>query len=64
MSLDVIYRKMISGIFSSVGLNNPFLDPVSMSDTVPSIWMTVYVYVFMTALIMLSVRKFSRKDIT
>lgn len=60
---DAIYRKMISEIFSSIGLTNPLFGPMSLTNTVPSTWMTVYTFLFMAVFIILSLREFSKKDI-
>jgi ABC-type transport system involved in multi-copper enzyme maturation permease subunit len=62
---DVIYRKMISTIFSSFGLNNILLGPsfLSGSASAPSFWMMIYVCIYLLFFIFAAVRKFDRKDI-
>jgi ABC-2 type transport system permease protein len=62
---DVIYRKMISTIFSSFGINNLLLGPsfLSGSASAPSFWMMIYVCIYLLFFIYAAVRKFERKDI-
>lgn len=62
---DVIYRKMISTIFSSFGLNNLLLGPSFLSGSVssPSIWMMIYVCLYLLFFIFAASRKFKKKDI-
>lgn len=61
---DVIYRQMLSVLFSAYGITNPlFGGTTNLSGTTPSKWMTVYVLIYIAGLVLLSVRKFNRKDI-
>lgn len=62
---DVIYRKMISSIFSSFGLGNIFLGPsfFSGSASEPSIWMMLYVCLYLIFFVFSASQKFEKKDI-
>lgn len=61
---EVIYRKMISIIFSKVGGFNLLMGMTSPGTSVePSGWMMVYVAVYMLGLICWGVRRMNRKDI-
>lgn len=61
---EVIYRKMISIIFTSLGSFN-FIGGFGMSgkSTTPSIWMMVYVGVYLLFFIFMSIKGFEKKDI-
>ena len=61
---EVIYRKMISIIFTSLGSFN-FIGGfgVSGKSTTPSIWMMVYVGVYLLFFIFMSIKGFEKKDI-
>lgn len=61
---EAIYRKMISTIFTSLGSFN-FLMGFGMpgTSTTPSIWMMVYVCVYLVFFIFMSVKGFNKKDI-
>jgi len=61
---DAIYKKMVSTIFASLGSFN-FVMGFGMqgNSTTPSIWMMVYVCVYLVFFIFLSVRGFEKKDI-
>ncbi len=61
---DVIYKKMVSTIFASLGSLN-FVMGFGMQggSTTPSVWMMVYVCVYLVFFIFLSVRGFEKKDI-
>lgn len=65
---DVIYRELISNFFSGTGFTNPFLnvfsDGTMSSGATPSSWMLLYVFVYITGLILLSIRKFKKRDIS
>jgi len=61
---DVIYREMISAIFSNVGFDFPLLGAAPQAHMTPSAWMNVYIAVYMVGLLFLAVKKFSRKDIS
>jgi ABC-type transport system involved in multi-copper enzyme maturation permease subunit len=61
---EVIYRKLISTIFSSVGGFTSIMGMgVSGTSTEPSVWMLVYVMIYMGALIGFAIRRMNRKDI-
>lgn len=61
---DIIYKKMISTIFSSVGGFNIF-GGFSMlgKSTEPSIWMMVYACFYLVFFIIMAIRGFEKKDI-
>jgi ABC-type transport system involved in multi-copper enzyme maturation permease subunit len=61
---EVIYRKMISTIFTSLGSFN-FLMGFGMpgNSTTPSVWMMVYVCVYLVFFIFMSIKVFDKKDI-
>lgn len=61
---EVIYRKMISTIFTSLGSFN-FLMGFGMpgNSTTPSVWMMVYVLVYLVFFIFMSIKVFNKKDI-
>ena len=62
---ESIYRKMISVIYSSMSfIGSELAGPFFISANIPSIWMTVYAFVFWAGLILLALRKFNRKDIS
>lgn len=61
---DIIYRQMLSSIFGSIGISNPFMAGGGMIGTAPSIWMLVYIFVYIPGLVFLAVRKFRLKDIS
>lgn len=60
---DVIYRLMTSTIFSNLGVTNPLFGPASLSNTTPSMWMLLYILIYILGLLVWSIRKFERKDI-
>ncbi|MBI6874512.1 ABC transporter permease [Clostridium aciditolerans] len=61
---EVIYRKMISTIFTSLGSFN-FVMGFGMpgNSTTPSAWMMVYVSVYLVFFIFMSIKVFDKKDI-
>lgn len=61
---DVIYKKMVSTIFASLGSLN-FVMGFGMQggSTTPSVWMMVYVCVYLLFFIFISIRGFEKKDI-
>lgn len=61
---EVIYRKMISTIFASLGSFN-FLGGFAMpgKSTAPSEWMIVYVCLYLAFFIFMSIKEFNKKDI-
>ncbi|WP_097026309.1 ABC transporter permease [Clostridium peptidivorans] len=61
---EVIYRKMISIIFTSLGSFH-FIGGFGMSgkSTTPSVWMMVYVCVYLVFFIFMSIKGFEKKDI-
>ena len=61
---EVIYRKMISTIFTSLGSFN-FLGGFGMpgKSTTPSEWMMVYVCLYLVFFIFMSIKGFNKKDI-
>ena len=61
---DSIYRKMISIVFSSINIAAAYAQPIFLSGSTPSNWMTAYALAFSTAFILLALRKFNRRDIT
>lgn len=62
---DIIYRKMMSILYSDIGLTNPFMPvPFSyMPTTLPSNWMMVYIAAYALLLLFLAIRKFTKKDL-
>ncbi len=61
---ESIYRKMMSVIYSSANfIGTDLAGPFFISRNIPSVWMTIYTFVFGIALVLLAVRKFNRKDI-
>lgn len=60
---DLIYRKMISTIFSEVMIVNPMMGGVGGTTTEPSTWMIVYIFIYMFGLLFLAVRKFEKRDL-
>lgn len=61
---EVIYRKMISTIFTSLGSFNFFVGfGVPGKSTTPSIWMMVYVCIYLVFFLLMSIKVFNRKDI-
>lgn len=61
---DIIYRLMISSMFESIGITNPFMVVNGMTSTAPSIWMLIYIFVYIPGLVILAIRKFNLKDIS
>lgn len=61
---DILYRQMISTIFSSIGLSNPFTEIQSVSNSSPSQWMFVYIAFYIIGLVILAIKKFSKKDLS
>jgi ABC-2 type transport system permease protein len=61
---EVIYRKMISTIFSSVGGFNLIMGMGMPGKSVePSVWMMAYVAIYMMGLIFWGIRRMNRRDI-
>jgi ABC-type transport system involved in multi-copper enzyme maturation permease subunit len=61
---EVTYKKMISTIFNSLGSFNVLMGfGISGNSTIPSVWMMVYVYVYLVFFIFMSVKGFEKKDI-
>lgn len=61
---EVIYRKMISTIFSTLGSFNFIAGfGVSQKSTTPSVWMMIYVFVYLIFFIFMSINGFNKKDI-
>lgn len=60
---DVIYRQMLTSIYSTVGITNPLFGPNTLTNTTPSKWMMIYIFVYIVGLALLAVKKFQRKDI-
>lgn len=61
---DVIYRKMVSVLYGSIGLTNPVMPGASlMPSTLPSSWMLVYIIIYAFLLLLFAVKKFNRKNI-
>jgi ABC-type transport system involved in multi-copper enzyme maturation permease subunit len=61
---DIIYRQMLSSIFSSIGITNPLFIEGGGAGTTPSIWMLLYTFVYILGLVVLAIRKFRVKDIS
>ncbi len=65
---DVIYRELIGNFFSGTGFTNPFINLFSSgnisSGATPSSWMLLYVFIYISGLILLSIRKFRKRDIS
>jgi ABC-type transport system involved in multi-copper enzyme maturation permease subunit len=61
---DVIYRQMLSALFSDIGITSPFMVASGVISTSPSIWMLIYIFVYIPGLVLLAIRKFSLKDIS
>jgi ABC-type transport system involved in multi-copper enzyme maturation permease subunit len=61
---DIIYRQMLSSMFQGIGIRNPFMAVGGMTGTTPSIWMLIYIFVYIPALVILAIRKFRLKDIS
>lgn len=60
---EVIYRQMVSSLFSSFGFSNPFFAMEALTNTAPSKWMVVYIFVYIIGLASLAIIKFNKKDI-
>jgi ABC-type transport system involved in multi-copper enzyme maturation permease subunit len=61
---EVIYRKMISTIFASLGSFNLISGfGIPGKSTSPSVWMMVYVCIYLVFFIFMSIKKFAKKDI-
>lgn len=63
--IDTVYRKMLSVIFTNISFKGPLPGPALLAGSVstPSIWMMIYVFIYLALLIFLAVRKFDKKDI-
>lgn len=61
---DIIYRQMLSSMFGSIGIRNPFMVVGGMTSTTPSIWMIIYIFAYIPVLVILAIRKFRLKDIS
>lgn len=61
---DIIYRQMLSSIFSNIGITNPFMIEGGGAGTAPSIWMLIYIFAYISGLVILAIRKFRTKDIS
>lgn len=61
---DIIYRKMLSSIFISLGIISPFMGLNGIASTTPSIWMIVYIFLYIPGFVILAIRKFRLKDIS
>lgn len=61
---ETVYRKLIEVIFSSSDISFFFTSPLFISGSMPSNWMILYVIIYLVVLLMLSIRKFNRKDIS
>jgi ABC-type transport system involved in multi-copper enzyme maturation permease subunit len=61
---DIIYRQMLSAMFGSIGISNPFMVVGGMTSTAPSIWMLIYIFAYIPGLVFLAIRKFRLKDIS
>lgn len=61
---DLIYRKMISLIFSGAVIANPMSGGLNSGATSPSIWMMVYIGIYLVGLLVWAVAKFNKRDIS
>jgi ABC-type transport system involved in multi-copper enzyme maturation permease subunit len=61
---DIIYRQMLSSMFENIGIRNPFMAVGGMTSTTPSIWMLIYIIVYIPVLVLLAIKKFRLKDIS
>ncbi len=61
---DLIYRKMISLVFSDTIIANPMSGGLNSGATSPSIWMMVYIGIYLVGLLILAVAKFNKRDIS
>lgn len=60
---DVIYREVLSSLFSSLGVTNPFMGPSGISSTAPSRWMIIFIFIYASGLLLLACRRFEMRDI-
>lgn len=62
---DSVYRRMMSSIFSSSGILNYMngLGIFTGAQTIPSAWMTIYVFIYLAAFVYLAARRFNRRDL-
>ncbi|ADL50208.1 ABC transporter permease [Clostridium cellulovorans] len=62
---EVVYRKMISTIFTSLGAFSPLMGfgMTGGASTTPSGWMIVYVFAYLIFFILMSIMNFRKKDI-
>ncbi|MDP4183520.1 MAG: ABC transporter permease [Bacillota bacterium] len=61
---DLIYRKMLSVVFSGVIISNPMTGGLDSGTTSPSIWMMFYIGIYLVGLLILAVLKFNKRDIS
>jgi ABC-type transport system involved in multi-copper enzyme maturation permease subunit len=61
---DILYRQMLSSMFEDIGIRNPFITVGGMTGTTPSIWMLIYIFVYIPGLVIMAIRKFRLKDIS
>lgn len=61
---DLIYRKMISLVFSDAVITNPMSGGFNAGATSPSIWMMVYIGVYLVGLLVWAVKRFRKRDIS
>ncbi|HOV26829.1 MAG TPA: ABC transporter permease subunit [Pseudobacteroides sp.] len=61
---DLIYRKMISMVFSDAVITNPLSGGFNTGATSPSIWMMVYIGVYLVGLLVWAVKRFRKRDIS
>jgi ABC-type transport system involved in multi-copper enzyme maturation permease subunit len=61
---DIIYRQMLSSIFSNIGITSPFIISGGAIGKSPSLWMLIYIYLYIVVLVVLAIRKFKSKDIS
>lgn len=62
---EAIYRKMISTIFASLGTFDFLSSGFGMMGkfTTPSVWMVVYICIYLVFFIFMSIKGFNKKDI-
>jgi ABC-type transport system involved in multi-copper enzyme maturation permease subunit len=61
---DLIYRKMISVVFSDAVVSNPMTGGLGSNATSPSIWMIIYIGIYLTGLLIFATVKFNKRDIS
>lgn len=60
---DLIYRQMLSSLYSGLVFINPMMGGIGGNTTNPSKWMIVYIFIYLFGLLFLAIRKFGKKDL-